>query len=305
MQKRYMSIITACLCLATFLFLPGCGESLFKGLDGDTTSRTAEEANQNGDYARALALSQATIDNPNASTEEKQAAYAEKGSALLGIHAISPLSLTGLLKKTNEANIVDTLSTMFEITPSDSQEIADTFNTAYELGGGSLSALSSAKTSSGSESSLKTNKQLLRGLANLTVVVKMTTRVFDIATEGTVTKTSAVATYEEALDYLMGGSRTVFYYAENALNGFSSANALTQHQLQQAEKIRVVGLNLKNLHTAVKNRQTFRLHKYVNGTATPVTGIDAYSVALPESPDQRESVIIAALAKIFTYIKTT
>ena len=303
MQKRYLSIATACLCLSTFLFLPGCGESLFKGLDGDTAARTAQEANENGDYDRALSLSQAIIDNPSASTEEKQAAYADKGVSLLAVHDISLLSLTTLLEGTAEENIVDALSSLFEISPSDSEEIAEAFNMAYTLGGGSLSSLSSAQLFAASPSSLDSNKQLLRGMANLSVVVKMTTRVFDVATNGTVTKTDEVDTYEEALDYLMGGSRTVFYYAENAIDGFTASNALTSYQLTQASKVRIAGLNIKNLYTAMNANATFTLKNYVNGTATTVTGEHAYEVSIPESGDARETNIKAALDKIFTYIK--
>jgi len=210
MQKRQFAIASVLLCMMGFVFLTGCGESLFKGLDGDTAATTAQEASDRGDFARALTLSQAVIDNPNANTQEKQDAYVQKGIALMGINNISLLSMTKLLEDTDDANIVTTLSNLFQITPSASEEIAETFNTAYTLGGGDLglSSLSSAHLAT-SSSTLDKNKQLLRGMANLSVVVKMTTRVFDIATEGTVTLiTDNVSSYSEALDYLMISTAT-------------------------------------------------------------------------------------------------
>jgi hypothetical protein len=303
MQKRYLSIATACLCLTTWLFLPGCGQNLFKGLDGDTAPSTAQEAAENGDYVTALSLSQTIIDAPDSSDPEKQEAYAQKGIALMGIHDISVLSLSKVLKDTGEENTVDTLSNLFQITPSDSEQIAEAFNIAYTLGGGQELGLTSlSATRLFSETPLNPNKQLLRGIANLTVVVKMATRVFNIATDGQVTLTDATESYEEAVTYLMGGSRTLFYYAENAIDGLTKADIFTDYQLEQAQKIRIVGLNLKNLYTAIQTNGTFTLQNYVNAAASAVTGDDAYSIVIAASGTAREQSIKNALDSIFAYI---
>ena len=307
MQKRFFSIAVLCLCLSSFVFLSGCGESLFKGLDGDTEASTSSEANEDGNYTLGLSLAQKVIDNPNATDTEKQNAYVQKGIALLGINNMSVLSLAEILKETDEDNIVETLSAIFEITPSAAADIADAFNEAYTLGGGDLglSALSATQLSS-TASSLDSNKQLLRGMANLSVVVKMTTRVFNIASDGSVTLTEETASYSDALDYLLSGSRTVFYYAENAIDGFTSANAFTEYQLEQADKVRVAGLNLKNLYTAkeaIGAARLFTLRYYdTDGVSQNVTGNDAYTVTLRNTSVEEEADLETALDAIFAYI---
>ncbi len=307
MQKRYLSIATACLCLTTWLFLPGCGESIFKGLDGDTAPSTAQEAAESGDYAKALSLSQTIIDAPDSSDPEKQEAYAQKGTALMGIHDMSPISIASRLKDTEEDNIFDTLDYILPVTATESAEIADAFNMAYTLGGGDLglSSLSAAQLAT-SSSSLDRNYQLIRGVANLSVVVKMTTRVFNVANDGTVSFADETETYSSALDYLMGGSRTVFYYAENAMDAFNSADAFTEDQLAVANKVRVVGLNLKNLHTAKESvgaGRNFVLKYYTSGgSSANVTGTYARTIPIRSTVAGKEADIKAALDAIFAYI---
>jgi hypothetical protein len=301
-KHRYISAMSLCVCFVAFVFLTGCSDNLFKGLDGDTSAETAQEASDNGDYVAALALSQAVINDPGATTQEKQIAYAQKGTALLGLNNISILSISSKLRDlsntpVSEQNFISTLSTLFPLTPSASAEIADTFNMAYTLGGGSLSAISL----SSSGSSLDTNKQLLRGMANLSVVVRMTSHAFNIASDGSVSLAENFTSYSDALDYLMAGSHTVVYYADHAIDGFTAAEAFTSEQLEQARKVRIIGLNISNLQ-AVNNvpGTMFTLQTYENEgvSTTPVTGPNAYSAVV-----NTEAELQAALNSIFRYIK--
>ncbi len=293
MHKRYVSIACVLLGFLSIVGLTGCSENIFKGLDGDTSYKTASEAMDNEDYAGALAMAQSTIDNPSASNAKKQEAYALKGAALLGLNKIFLINTSlELQNMTATSNVVETLSSLFAITPSASAEIADAFNMAYELGGGSLTS-----TLASTASTLSKDHQLLRGMANLSVAVKMTSRVLTIASNGTVNLAGDTASYAEALTYLMSGNKTVFYYAEHAIDGFTAANAFSNHQLEQANKVRIIGLNTSNLYTAYEDDATFTLQTYTDGTATDVTGDNAFT-----NDPSSETNLEEALNSIFSYI---
>jgi len=192
---------TTFLVLASVFFLlnSGCGLKFSK----DKTPREeAERALSNKDYATAITKAQIVLDDPSASEGDKQGAYLVLGKALLGKNNATPDEVKAAIEAGQTAH-----RNFFEVVPSwdTSDTAADAFNTAEEMG---------AERST-EPSTINSTAQLNRMTANLTVVVKMFTRVLTIDSSATVLNEGF--TILDGLDYWFGGTRTVSYYVQNAL----------------------------------------------------------------------------------------
>jgi hypothetical protein len=237
--------------LSTSLMLASCGDNVFKGYGEKTSQGTSVSALSNElDFANTptafesiATRASAQLEKDSLTDTERQSYLVIQGTAILGAHDITILNVVDVLADLeDDSDVYEALRVLLgSISTTNLQLAADAINEANLLGGGlqpvSLLSEGASVFSSAEVPTLNNNKQLLRGVANLTVTVKMIIRVFSMD-NSSVELTDSVDSYVDAVSYLFGGSRTVKYYADNAIDAFTLAGGLTESELQTAQSVK-------------------------------------------------------------------
>lgn len=201
MKKCLLALASLCL-----FVVMGCGGSS----SALTGIAAAEDALANGDYSTARTQAQAILDSETSTAEEQQRANLVIGAALLGeAEVVGDDVLAAFEAATTGTLVYDLIPDIDEDTAVDA---ADALN----------SGANPESRNIGRSITVSAEKQRLRSIANLSVVLKMLTRVFVIDIGG-VTLVEGY-TIQDALDYLFVGSRTVAYYAANAADAAAAAD---------------------------------------------------------------------------------
>ena len=218
--------------------ISGCGNSsLFKGLSGGgvplTGSAGATAALNNGDYATALSRAAEAIASPDTPTADLQEAYLAKGQALLGQAGVTAVDIaTSIGDRSGNENTIDLIPT---ITLTVATASAEAINTAFSLTntappdnnfgnptpvGGVVIATGLSGFSLAPNDILKINTissitkdhYIARLVANLVVMVKMLTTVYDISSNGSIQIKDGY-TIKGSLDYLYDSRTRLMDYA--------------------------------------------------------------------------------------------
>ena len=285
------------------LAVSGCEQNVFKGLVKDTTPKDTKTLIESGNYTEAIQKADEVINNSASTTEQKQNAYVDKGTALLGKNNVEFANILSVVSDLTK-DTIDTQSVfnktkeVLPISVTDAQDSADAFNLAYELGLSSHVTLRLSSSLIGTNSiiaSLNETTQYRRGVANATVVIKMATRYLDINNDGSNTSATLNAlaveenkTWVDVLLYLSNPPKEIFYYASNAYEGFKKSNALTESQLTTIKKLVTVSRNIKNLRAAYLSSSTFTVVDFNNQPTGIYSSPRAFNVSHTEDDMLRE-----------------
>ncbi len=258
-QKKSLYFTIPVLIAGLMLSLTGCEQNVFKSLVNDTEVTDTTALIESGHYTEAISQADETINDSSATPEEKQQAYADKGTAILGQNNVEFSSVLSVISEfTNETintkNVFDMSQEKIPIDVDAAKSSAEALNTAdgYTFETLRLTSFLNIPT-------VNNNVQFTRGVANLIVVMKMCSLVMTVQSDSTVTLNVDIAPdWTTAVNYLTGSpTRTIYYYASNALDAFTKSNALTESQLNMIKKIVTATLNIKTLRTAFDNHTTF------------------------------------------------
>ena len=273
------------LLFAIALLAAGCGQNVFKGLTNVETEST-------------VAQSDAVISNPSSTSAEKQTAYQNKGVALLvenGVSVGKILTKVALLNSDDGVtrNSFQQMNEILPLTPTAARECADALNSADALGSNGTPTPTIGVESVTLAPSANNNVQFTRGVANITVVIKMVSLVMTIESDGTPTLNRDISPdWATAITYLCSSSRGIYYYAANAKDAFIKSKALTSSQLTIVNKVAKAGEQMKALYTAYTNHTTFALVD-INGTTVYT------STAFTSSSSANEVLLQDCITRIF------
>lgn len=290
------------------LCLTSCGTNIFKELTDEQLPNDTTALIESGHYEEAIAKADQIIDDANASLEEKQKAYADKGLAILGKNNISLGQIASVAGDFSTASDflnggLEQLTRKLPISSIDAQESADMLNAAYALSeSGTITPSMGLSEVSSIAPSLNNNAQFRRAFANATVVIKMATYYLDITENGATLNSLAKAsdlTLTDVFLYLNQAPRGVYYYSINAYDAAVKSNALTQSQLSSATDAIEAAYNMNELYKAyingttftIKNRNGQNLNIYTSDTFFGLTG------------NAKETLLKDALKEIYNYYK--
>lgn len=282
-KTRYKQILVG-LGLGLMLLSAGCGQNVFKSLTNVETDDTVSQ-------------SQSVINSSTATAAQKQQAYIALANAYLDQNGVSLGKILGKIALLNTGdsvtrNAFQQISSAISITPSSAMQCADALNSAEAYGVNGTATQDIGVTAVTAVSSVNMNVQFSRGIANITVVLRMISYCLTIDSDGTPTL-NAGYTWADTLTYLVGGSKGVYYYAANALDAFQKSGALTTDQLDILKRVTKVGSQLKTLYQAYQNGTTFVLQNYNNVTVYTSSTFSGLSSSA------KETLLETCFVKIF------
>ncbi|MSR88929.1 MAG: hypothetical protein EXS67_04680 [Candidatus Margulisbacteria bacterium] len=264
------------------LMLSGCGTNIFKGLDGTshgTSVQQGKDALDKGDYSLALSEAEKMLSDPAVTTENKIVAYELKGQAILGQNNLTALDFAANLTKFNDQtivdsglgneqdNVVESLRSVVSAVPTqDMQNAADALNSAADLLGAPSIDIDSVgrpvlhRASSSvyiPRSDAYKKFALIRGIANLAVVVSDLTTYFVIDTDAeTIEFVSGYSeeNVESILRYLATRVHTYVHNANDslrAIDGFPISDTIL-------EKVHTASKYMETLDQKVRLNESYR-----------------------------------------------
>jgi hypothetical protein len=251
-----------CSALLITLILTGCGTNLFEGMvtqpEETNATKILENASTPEEFTKAIEIVDKVLEDPNATNNEKQDAYIVKSEAILGANEVSTLEIFSdvgtMAQNADDSSNKENIFNLIQISASlaSVSDAADCINSANAV---SVQAITLAGTPALSPS-LDANQQMLRGIANSLVVLKIAQTVYSIDEEGEVTPKTGFETPVQQLDGLMdptGVNHSIAYYGTNAIEAFEAADAFTADQLEQITKLKDLGTKIDDLYTAKVN----------------------------------------------------
>ncbi len=290
--QRVQTVCLSALLVMGMSFLSGCGStSLFKNLSGGGVQQSgaagASQALDDGNYSVAIEKADEVITAPDASTADKQDAYMTKGQALMGQSGVTSVELAARFQEVTEGgSTTNVLTVVPEIEVSVATASAEAINTAFELTNtampdpdfgavatpNTLTAESISLASSGTQNVVTLNKDqyMARLVANLMVMVKMLTIVYDIAGDGSIElNTTYVETIQQSLDYLYPpDGRGLLYYGSVVDVTYPNCGLSTDNQSKISKAVKAVK-NVSLINTA---RQLGNASTYVGADGRRIDG---------------------------------
>lgn len=306
-----MWLIEAITLVIVLFTLTGCGQNIFKGMVPKATITDTRQLVDSGQYSDAIVQANKVITSTSATDAQKQTAYQDKGIAILAQNKLTfgktvtlANQLSEALKSTDAAS--SNLSVLKEETNSislaDAIESADALNEADRLGSISSSSLRTQSTSLLFAVPLSENVQLTRAFANRVVVQRLllyATNVDDINSPQL--NTDHFGTVGEALTYLCGSNRGLYYYMSNSRDAYIKANCLNSSDLKLLDKAYTGTLNTKALYVAFSTGTKFRVVNFDGSNADYYTMENAFSGKQTAAEDKE---LKEALGKIRDYVKS-
>jgi len=300
-QKRLLYFTVPVLVLGIALSLTGCEQNVFKSLVKDTGPTDTKSLIESGHFTEAISKADETLNDSSATPVEKQQAYVDKGTAILGQNNVEFSNVLSVISEftqdtVNTKNAYESAQEKIPIDVDAAKSSAEALNSADELTSDSLRLTSLINIPT-----VNNNVQFTRGVANLVVVIKMCSLVMTVESDNTVTLNREISPdWTTAVNYLTGSpTRTIYYYAANAQDAFVKSNALTSSQLNIVTKVATTALNIKMLRTAMDNNTTF--------TIVDRSGVSAgfYTTPSPFTSNSvdREALLHTCMNKIGSYVK--
>jgi hypothetical protein len=250
--------------------LAGCGSNLFSGLAGSPSEENPTKLLEQGNYNKALEKANEVLDavTPSSDPTPVQEALVVKGEAILGQKNITAPKIfedfTALAESSDSSsepsqNIFDVLeTTVKDASIEDLSSAADSLNSADAVAAYIAAASPRIQAMTSAPPNLNANQQILRGIANTLIVIKIVNTVIDVNSEGdiTINATLIPQTFANALDKMMnptGANHSVVYYGNKALDAFTAADAFSAKQLEEITKIKTAGTHIESLNTVVEH----------------------------------------------------